>query len=360
MVLTQIPKVGFKTLVKTAAALSCELYELRDQTQASLTTIGWSGAQIDALKGPVIYLHRIKYWLSQSASHSIVCFDNTAYPALLRQISQPPLVLFCAGNVELLEYDYLAVVGSRRVSRDGQLNTQALVASIVTNSQLGIVSGLALGVDALAHQICLQHQGNTIAVLGCGINVVYPARHKALFAQIKDVGLLLSEFMPGTKPEAHFFPRRNRIISGLSLGTMVTEAQIKSGTLLTANYAIEQDREVFAVPGNIRNPNAKGCHWLIKQGATLTESVDDILDGLGLAYKKQAIDKEQSIGFVKNNKQSLATDLLLDSVDYDSTPIDVIAMRTSMSIPDLLATLLDYEMRGLVASTSQGYIKLRE
>lgn len=251
-----------------------------------------------------------------------------------------------------------------------------------------------MGIDAQSHTAALNFSqclhnaatlnGRTIAVLGNGIDVIYPKRHATLSAQIRQNGLLVSEFPPSVMPSPKLFPRRNRIISGLSLGTLVTEARIKSGSLITAKYAIEQGREVFAMPSNINNKQAEGCHWLIKQGAKLCECAQDIFDELPMTLLKTA-QKQQA---EKKPKQNLATIRLLDSVelesnkygansraqqdetensslllqavDFDVTSIDVIAMRTGQSISTLFVQLLEYELRGFITSTSEGYLKLRD
>jgi DNA processing protein len=288
----------------------------------------------------------------------------------------------------------LAVVGSRTPTYNGLANTKTLVTEVLVHSDLIITSGLALGIDAQSHTAALCYdpgfyqnttwKSRTIGVLGNGIDVVYPKRHARLYQQIRENGLLVSEFPPSVMPSPKFFPRRNRIISGLSLGTLVTEARIKSGSLITAKYAIEQGREVFAMPSNINNKQAEGCHWLIKQGAKLTECAQDIFDELPKSLLKTA-QKQQA---EKKPKQNLATIGLLDNVpirpnrldanrcavqdelddssvvlqavDFDVTSIDVIAMRTGQSISTLFVQLLEYELRGFITSTSEGYLKLRD
>jgi DNA processing protein len=201
----------------------------------------------------------------------------------------------------------------------------------------------------------LHHGLPTAAVLGCGPDIAYPKRHQQLYYDIQQHGAVISEFVPGTAPHASLFPRRNRIISGLSLGVVVVEAKIKSGTLVTAKYALEQNKEVFAVPSAIYNPNAEGCHYLIKSGAKLIENAQDILDELPfLAKVLQKPHKAQ-----KTHNQVLASDPLLDNVTYSATSVDLIAKRTGMPVSDVLIQLLQYELRGIVASTPEGYVKLR-
>ncbi|GBL06237.1 DNA-processing protein DprA [Glaciecola sp. KUL10] len=356
--LIQVTGVGPSTILKTCRLLGCGLRSLCSTHNDELIGLGWSSEQISQLTTPNKSVNKVLSWLSKSDKHSVVCYDFETYPELLKQVSQPPLVLFCLGDINLLDSPMLAIVGSRRVSTDAQINTKTLVSQLSACSELAVISGLAIGVDGIAHRQALESGMNTIAVLGCGVDVVYPKRHAKLYDSIANNGLIISEFLPGTLPQPSFFPRRNRIISGLALGTLVSEARIQSGSLVTANYAIEQNREVFAVPSNIRNPNAEGCHWLIKQGANLVERASDITDVLGDKWTKQASLSGISSQTTKKTNQSLASDLLLDSVGYESTPVDLIAQRTGISISDLLGQLLEYELRGLVASTSEGYVKL--
>jgi DNA processing protein len=216
---------------------------------------------------------------------------------------------------------------------------------------------LALGIDAACHRASLANNIPTLAVLGCGVDQIYPKRHKDLYAEIEQKGLIVSEFPLGTKPLAHLFPRRNRIITGLSLGLVVVEARLKSGSLVSAKYALEQNKEVFALPNNIHNPNSQGCHSLIKQGAVLIENADDIVSEL-----VSMTGADISADFDKKNQKKansyLASEPLLDSVDYSATSIDTIAKRSGMSLSDVLTKLLEYELRGLVASTAEGYIRL--
>jgi DNA processing protein len=202
-------------------------------------------------------------------------------------------------------------------------------------------------------------EGKTIAVLGTGIDQIYPRRHYELAARIiENNGTIISEFAPETPVRPDNFPRRNRIISGLSVGTLIIEAAIKSGSLITARYALEQDREVFAVPGNINNPLSQGCHYLIKQGAKLVACVEDINDEFQnlKIWKESESAKKLQI----NATESLASDLLLDSVDFEVTPLDVVAERSGIPVAQVMSQLLEYELRGLVTAVSGGYLKLGE
>ncbi len=207
----------------------------------------------------------------------LVPFYSALYPPLLRHIQAPPPLLYARGNVALLSAAQLAVVGSRKASSAARRFAHALSSDLV-GAGFAVTSGLAIGIDAAAHRGALAAQGGTIAVLGNGIDRVYPRNHAELYESISSDGLLVSEFSLRAPPKPHHFPRRNRLISGLSLGTVVVEASERSGSMATALHAVNQGREVFAVPGDIRNPLSRGCHKLLKDGAKLTESADDVLD----------------------------------------------------------------------------------
>lgn len=354
--LNNVPNIGYIRLSKSAKKLKCSLPDLLCTPAPALLAIGWNQTQIQAMSGANQEVNtQVKQtleWLSQSSKHHFVSLDCDAYPALLKEISRPPLFLFVSGDIALLKRAQLAFVGSRKASLGSLQTTQDLICGMATQTTAISVSGLALGIDAACHSASLANNLPTIGVLGCGVDVVYPKRHKYLYQQVAEHGALVSEFLLGTKPVATMFVRRNRIISGMSLGTVVIEAQIKSGSLVTARYALEQNREVFAVPNNIHNPNAEGCHWLIKQGAKLTESITDIVDEIPcIANETKKVEK--------NASESLASDPLLDSVDYSATSVDTIATRTGMPLHDVLSQLLEYELRGLVASSAEGYVKLR-
>lgn len=396
LALTVLPNIGTQTLLKTAQVTNTKLSCLRNLSDSDLEAIAWKSEQIACLRETHAFTSKCLRWLSSGSSRCIVSYDCEEYPPLLKQIAQAPLLLFCDGDYRLLLKPQLAIVGSRGPTYPGLANTRTLIADILMHTDLVITSGLALGIDAQSHQTTLALSGETIGVLGNGIDIVYPKRHANLYQQLREFGLLVSEFPPGVLPSPKLFPRRNRIISGLSLGTLVAEAKIKSGSLITARYAIEQAREVFAIPSNISNKEASGCHWLIKQGAKLTENAQDILDELPLLRPK-LIQKQTS---EKKPKQRLATTALLDNVDgtstnvgpiinslesalvvspndaeseqqnearlilqavdFDVTPIDVIAKRTGKSISTLLIHLLEYELQGFVSSSSEGYFKLRD
>jgi DNA processing protein len=360
--LNNAPKLGVSRLLKSAQKLSCnlaglvDLVDLAPKDSSQLKSIGWSDEQIDAMSANnadvLQQLAQTINWLSASDKHHFVTLSSPHYPPLLKQISRPPLFLFVRGELNVLAKPQIAFVGSRKASLSAVQITNEMVRDLANKTHAATVSGLALGIDAACHRASLANKVPTIGVLGCGVDVIYPKRHKSLYDEITQQGAVVSEFLLGTQAVAPLFPRRNRIISGLSHGTVVVEARIKSGSLVTAKYALEQNRDVFAVPSNIHNPNAEGCHWLIKQGAKLTTSIDDVLEELpDLATQSKKVEKKPS--------EPLASDLLLDSVGYSATSVDLIAKRSGMSLSDVLIKLLEYELRGLVASSADGYIKLR-
>ena len=217
-------------------------------------------------------------WLKKDNAHIVTLADNT-YPKKLLEISNPPVVLYAIGNLHWLNHPSIAMVGSRSATPQGEKNAEDFAMSLC-NHGLCVVSGMALGIDGAAHRGALKANGATIAVVGTGLDIVYPARHRDLAHKIAERGLIISEFSLGTPSKAQNFPRRNRLISGLSLGCLVVEANIDSGSLITARLATEQGREVFAIPGSIHSPVSKGCHQLIKQGAKLVETTQDILEEL--------------------------------------------------------------------------------
>lgn len=261
------------------------------------------------------------------------------------------MLLFAQGNIDLLKTPQFAIVGSRSCTPYGQEKAYDFAQQLAL-SGLTITSGLAIGVDGLAHQGALSVNGGTVAVLGTGLNNIYPKRHKKLAENMREQGLLLSEFWPDTPAYPSNFPRRNRIISGLSYGTLVIEASIKSGSLITARYAIEQNREVFALPGSIDNPQACGCLRLIQQGATLVLSVDDIINELPALDLQKVATKIQS---GKNNTDHL----LLNFIDYSLTSFDTILARSGMDVVTLQNELIELEINGIINAQPQGYIKLK-
>lgn len=276
----------------------------------------------------------------------IVTLADPAYPRLLLQTADPPTLLYVKGRVELLEQPAVAIVGSRNPTPQGSANAQAF-ARALSAAGLSVVSGLALGIDTAAHHGGLQGAGSTIAVIGTGADRVYPARNRDLARQIAVEGVLLSEFALGTPPLAGNFPRRNRVISGLVRAVLVVEAAERSGSLITARFAAEQGRDVFAIPGSIHSPLSKGCHRLIKDGAKLVEAAEDVLAELGLARDPGAT----SDGDAADRHGVLA------AMGYDPCEMDALVQRTGLTPGTLSAMLLELELAGRIASLPGGRVQ---
>jgi DNA processing protein len=358
--LLQCTGISTITCFKLADYLSCELSQIPSQPIANLLGAGLTRAQIAQLRADYTQpIERLYAWQAQANDidrHIILCTDEH-YPQTLLQVSDRPLLLFAEGNIELLACHQIAIVGARRASEIGKQQAHNFAQQLALRHWV-ITSGLAQGIDAQAHRGALSAQGGTIAVLGHGHQHMYPKHHCVLRDQIlKAKGCVVSEFLPHQPPKPTNFPKRNRIISGLSMGTFVVEAQHKSGSLITANQALNENRTVFAMPGRIDDVNVSGCHALIKQGALLVDHVDDI----DLYFTD--LEKPNSCPISNNNnkysQENLSHSDLLDSVGFEITAIDTIAAHSNLPLPQLLAKLLEYELRGKVAAVSGGYIKLR-
>lgn len=291
-------------------------------------------------------------WLDHPHHHLLTLHDAD-YPALLKQIADPPPLLFVYGDTELLSAPQIAIVGSRNPSHLGRETAEAFAYDL---SQQGftITSGLALGIDAASHRGALRATGRTIAVAGTGPDRIYPASHKLLATQIVAHGAVISEFPPGTTALANHFPRRNRIISGLSLGLLVVEAAQQSGSLITARLALEQNREVFAIPGSIHDPLARGCNALIREGAKLVESTQDILEELhqyNQQPNKEADDQCESVLDLEQQK-------LLNLIPYSPISVDALVKQTGLSVEIISSMLLILELQGHIISAAGGsYIR---
>lgn len=332
---------------------------LFSQTQEKLLSCGLSIKQSQQLHS--IDWQKISHIIAQTQQSGcdVLTYGQANYPALLKEIFDPPLVLFTKGNQRLLTKQQLAIVGSRGATFSA-LNFTKNIACQLAQQKVVITSGLALGIDAAAHSGALIVCASTIAVVATGLDSVYPSRHRQLAKDIlaKD-GLIVSEFLPGTVAKAGHFPRRNRLISGLSVGVLVVEAEIKSGSLITARCALEQNREVFAVPGSVNNPKSKGCHWLIKQGAKLIEGSADILEELDLCVPSGLIDEGDNKKSQQICQQDLFIDSLLASVDYEATAVDIVVSRCKLSIEEVLTRLTILELKGLVSAVPGGYLRLK-
>lgn len=323
-------------------------------TGTSLRAIGCKRPVLDALASYhrqdselLGRLEQVTTWLQGTDCQvlSLACAD---YPALLREITDPPPVLYLRGDAKLLHDPQLAMVGSRNPGPHGAATAQRFARSLTENGLL-VTSGMALGIDGACHQGALDAGGQTIAVWGTGLDHCYPRRHLRLAEQILDQGgLLVSEQPPYTAPQPGLFPRRNRIISGLSLGTLVVEASLNSGSLITARLALEQNREVFAMPGSIHSSQAKGCHQLLRQGAHLVETVEDVLNVLSLPLKA-ALESSRA------DSQPQPESELWGFLDYQPVTVDWLSQHSGLAVGQVLQQLLELELEGLVQQTPQGF-----
>lgn len=285
-------------------------------------------------------------------------FDHPDYPVLLSTIPDPPPVLWMKGELTALTLPQLGIVGSRHASRSGIQLAYDFAASL---AQSGVIacSGLALGIDAAAHQACVDLTKPTVAVLGTGVDRIYPRRHQRLADQIRaNGGVLVSEYPPGTAPLQRHFPRRNRIISGLSIGTLVVEAAVRSGSLITARQALEQGREVFAIPGSIHNPLSRGCHALIREGATLVETVGQVIEELGSLLGQLAEPLSEALpaaGPVFTPEQ----DHLLQHIGWEPLWLDDLAASAEQPLPRLQAMLMQLELEGVITVTGSRVCRIR-
>ncbi|MGE0357130.1 MAG: DNA-processing protein DprA [Burkholderiales bacterium] len=276
-------------------------------------------------------------WL-ETPGHHLLALGDESYPQALLQIPDPPTVLFAVGDTRLLNRPAIAIVGSRNATRQGEADARQFALALSDAGHV-VVSGLALGIDAAAHRGGLEGPQSSVAVVGTGLDRVYPAANRDLAHALAARGTLVSEFALGTPPVAGNFPRRNRIISGLSRGVLVVEAALKSGSLTTARLALDQGRDVFAIPGSIHSPLSKGCHWLIKQGAKLVESADDLLAELGV---QAAPDPGRGEG----DGESGPADPILEALGYAPASLDTLSGRTGIEAAAVAARLTQLELEG--------------
>jgi DNA processing protein len=293
-------------------------------------------------------------WLDQPHNRLITCREPV-YPPLLGEIQDSPPLLYVHGNADILNGLQLSMVGSRNPTISGR-RTASEFAGCLALAGLTITSGLALGIDTASHTGALEVGKTTIAVMGTGLDRVYPASNRDLAHRIAEHGALVSEFPVGTPPRAENFPRRNRIISGLSLGTLVVEAATRSGSLISARCAAEQGREVFAIPGSIHNPLSRGCHALIRQGAKLVETAQDILDELGALAAATRMTIRSSDAVNMEQSLELAEDYmhLLDSMGYSPTSVDMLVETSGLTPAVVSSMLLQLELKGFIASCPGG------
>ena len=301
-------------------------------------------------------------WLASGDDRAVAPIGSALYPATLLNIEDPPLVLYMMGSQLNRVQEApdsialnLAIVGSRNPTPQGEANARQF-AKAFAEQGLCIVSGMALGVDGAAHDGALLGGGQTIAVVGTGLDRVYPKKHLALAHRIAASGLIISEFPIGTPPLNANFPKRNRIISGLAVGTLVVEAALKSGSLITARLASEQGKDVFAIPGSIHSPQSRGCHYLIKQGAKLVETAQDVMEELKIPLPPRMPslddDDEAPEGFSSSSPEGDSS--FLSALGFDIVSLDAIQARTGLSTPELQAKLLELELDGLVTRLPGG------
>ena len=291
-------------------------------------------------------LERTSRWL-ESPGHDLIAWDDDDYPKALLELGHAPPVLFHLGRRDLLRREAFAIVGSRNATAQGR-ETAREFAHALADAGFTIVSGLAVGIDAAAHEGALDTPASTIAVVATGLDRVYPARNRELAARIAQHGALLSEYVPGTPPRKEHFPQRNRLISGLSRGVLVVEATLSSGSLITARLAGEQGREVFAIPGSIHSPFAKGCHKLIREGAKLVETAGDVLDELD--PQRNRID----VAAKPRTNDDAPLHPILAAMGYDPVGVDALVARTNAAPEEVIAELVTLELEGEVAALPGG------
>jgi DNA processing protein len=286
--------------------------------------------------------------------HHIININHCDYPCYLKETYDPPIILYAIGNIKLLNTLQIAIVGSRKPTHSGQ-QTATTFAQELSQENLTITSGMALGIDGCAHRGALTKNKPTIAVLGCGVNQIYPRSHKSLYQQIQQHGLILSEYPLHTKPVAENFPKRNRIISGLAKATIVIEATLRSGSLITARFANEQGRDVFAIPGSIYSPQSRGCHHLIKQGAIMAETVQDILDELNM---RQTLETTKKDTIYSNELDQMDTELI-ECVGFETRSVQYLIENCSIPAQHVVTRLLKLELRGYIKAVPGGYCRVK-
>lgn len=326
-----------------------------NSSNADLKHAGLSSTAINLIKGSDHQqVEEDLAWLEAHPRHHIITLHDPRYPSLLKELSDPPVLLYVNGDPNLLSMPQLAIVGSRSATPGG-LEIAREFSYSLAEAGLVITSGLALGIDAAAHEGALKSTGKTIAVLGTGPDRIYPAKHLKLAEQVVNSGTIVTEFVPGTIPGKGNFPRRNRVISGLALGTLVVEAAKRSGSLITARFAMEQGKEVFAVPGSIRNPQARGAHALIREGAKLVETVEDIIEDLGSLFATLipvgdgiVTETDLSENFKGDQK------LIMENLGYDPVSVNEIVERTGLTASEVSSILLSLELEGHISSQAGG------
>ncbi|MBI5259646.1 MAG: DNA-protecting protein DprA [Burkholderiales bacterium] len=312
---------------------------------------------VEAPEGHTKRVARTRQWLAEKPQRRLLTLADPDYPEQLLHTADPPLLLYLEGRVELLAAPSVAVVGSRAPTPQGLENARRWAAELSAQGWT-VVSGLASGIDGAAHQGALQGPGSTVAVVGTGLDQVYPRAHRALAERIAQEGLMVSEFALDTPPLAPHFPQRNRIIAGLSRGTLVVEAALRSGSLITARQAVESGREVFAIPGSIHSPQARGCHALLREGAKLVECVADVLEELDAAPRQRRLDlaaAEPAQGSASDD-----SDPVLRALGHDPSTLDALIARCGWPAPALNVRLMELELDGQVTRLPGGLFQRRQ
>ncbi len=372
LALLRAPGIGPARFAKLLEQFGSPTAVLAAPRQA-LSTLGLPEPSLNALSDPDwARIEQDLTWLEHPANH-LIHYQDPRYPFLLRQTQHPPPLLFVHGDPDCLCDPQLAIVGSRNPTASGRRTARDFAAHL-SHSGLMITSGLALGIDAEAHRGALEGSGQTIAVMGTGLDRIYPAKHRELAHAIAERGALVSELPPGSPPLAENFPRRNRIISGLSLGVLVVEAAAQSGSLITARQAAEQGREVFAIPGSIHNAMAKGCHILLRQGAKLVEAAADILEELAPLLVAATTNTPAPAATAKTadiaesvSASPPPADLdpeyqqLLELLGHDPVSIDLLIERCGLTAEAVSSMLLILELQGYVSAAPGGlYSRLNQ
>jgi DNA processing protein len=355
LALARIPGFDARTLRELSTPLG-HFTELVRASPSALQQAGVGTKIINAIKKAARDVERDRYWLETPGNHFVPWYSEL-YPPLLNEVSDPPVALYLRGNAEVLALPQLAIVGSRNPTPSGRENALEFAVQLA-RCGFTITSGLAIGIDTASHRGALSVSGNTIAVCGTGLDVPYPSSNRDLADEITSHGAIVSEFPLGTPPVKSNFPRRNRIISGLSLGTLVVEAALRSGSLITARLAAEQGREVFAIPGSIRNAQVRGCHQLIRQGAKLVETPDDIFEELrplaGALAQIQPPSKARDREPKTDGLLHKGHEILLDALGFEPAGVDLLVERTGLRADEVASMLLMLELEGRVESYPGG------
>lgn len=350
---------GMKPAIVQKLNLQWQLIDLLNMTPQELRQVGLAESAITYLKTQAWpEVAQDLNWAAETGGH-VITIETATYPPLLREINTPPTLLYALGNIDLLMSPQIAIVGTRKPTPNGH-TTAKQFSMALARAGFTITSGLALGIDGACHDAAITAQGKTLAVLGNGLHHVYPRCHAKLYEQIRQHGLLISEFPPHVAPQAKNFPQRNRIISGLSVATFVIEAALQSGSLITARLAAEQGREVFAMPGSIHNPQARGCHALIKNGAKLVETVTDILEELQPLLQSQL---DLTLPHVKKHKLPQRTldknqADVLQYINFEPTPLERVIELSGSQHAAVLTALVQLELAGYVLATAAGYTRI--